>query len=122
MHPTKNNSARLVRSFRYAIKGLKIYLGSGGNVKIHLAASFLVLVMGCWFRISLTQWCVLVLASGMVHAAEAMNTSIENIVDFISPQQHPQAEKIKDLSAGAVLISAMAAALAGLLIFIPLIF
>jgi diacylglycerol kinase (ATP) len=76
--------------------------------------------MGCWLHVTLKQWILLVLAIGLVHAAEAFNTAIEEIVNFISPQQHPSAGKIKDLAAGAVLITAVTAAIIGALIFTPL--
>ena len=112
--------SRLINSFTYAFKGIYFYITSEGNVRIHLLATVLVIGMGCWLHISLKQWILLVLAIGMVHAAEAFNTAIEEIVNFISPQQHPAAGKIKDLAAGAVLIIAITAAMIGVLIFTPL--
>lgn len=112
--------SRVVKSFTYALKGIYFYITSEGNVRIHLLATVFVIGMGCWLHISLKQWILLVLAIGMVHAAEAFNTAIEEIVNFISPQQHPSAGKIKDLAAGAVLITAITAVLIGSIIFIPL--
>ncbi|MBK9637005.1 MAG: diacylglycerol kinase family protein [Bacteroidetes bacterium] len=112
--------SRLVKSFTYAWKGIYFYVTSKGNVRIHLFATLCVIGLGCWLHISLKQWIVLVLAIGMVHAAEAFNTAIEEIVNFISPQRHPSAGKIKDLAAGAVLITAVTAAIIGVLIFAPL--
>ena len=112
--------SRLVKSFTYALKGIYFYITSKGNVRIHLLATVLVIGLGCWLHVSLKQWILLVLAIGMVHAAEAFNTAIEEIVNFISPQHHPSAGKIKDLAAGAVLITAATAAIIGVLIFTPL--
>ena len=112
--------SRLVNSITYALKGIYFYITSEGNVRIHLLATVLVIGMGCWLHVTLKQWIVLILAIGMVHAAEAFNTAIEEVVNFISPQQHPSAGKIKDLAAGAVLITAITTALIGIIIFIPL--
>ncbi len=112
--------SRLVKSFTYALKGIYFYITSKGNVRIHLLATVFVVGMGCWLHVSIKQWVLLVLAIGMVHTVEAINTAIEEIVNFISPQQHPSAGKIKDLAAGAVLIIAITAALIGIIIFIPL--
>ncbi len=112
--------SRLVNSFTYAFKGIYFYITSKGNVRIHLLATVFVVGMGCWLHVSLKQWVLLVVAIGMVHAAEAFNTAIEEIVNFISPQQHPSAGKIKDLAAGAVLITAITSAIIGVLIFTPL--
>lgn len=113
--------SRLARSFKFAFKGLYNYLTSGGNVNIHLIASVIVLALGIWLDVSMNQWALLLLSIGMVHAAEAFNTALEEIVNFISPQQHPSAGKIKDLAAGAVLIASITAAIIGIMIFAPLV-
>jgi diacylglycerol kinase (ATP) len=55
----------------------------------------------------------------LVWVAEIFNTVIEQVMDFISPTYHPQVAFIKDLAAGAVLISAVIAAITGLIVFIP---
>lgn len=111
---------RIIRSFTYALKGISIYISSKGNVRIHLLATASVIGMGVWLHVSMKQWILLLLAIGMVHTAELFNTAIEEMVNFVSPQQHPSAGKIKDLAAGAVLITAITAAIIGILIFIPL--
>lgn len=108
---------RLLRSFGYAFRGMKMYLRSGGNATIHIVATILVIALGLWLNISVKNWCILIIAIAMVHAAEAFNTAIEEVVNFISPQHHHLAEKIKDIAAGAVLITAIGAAIIGLLIF-----
>lgn len=112
--------SRLARSFKFAFRGMYIYLTSGGNVNIHLIATAVVIGLGVWLDVSLRHWAILLLSIGMVHAAEAFNTALEEIVNFISPQQHPTAEKIKDLAAGAVLIASITATIIGIIIFAPL--
>jgi len=59
------------------------------------------------------------LAIAIVIIVELLNTAIELLVDLISPQQHPKAGTIKDLSAAAVLVSALLALAIGLFIFVP---
>ncbi len=90
---------------------------SGGNVPLHMLATVMVIFAGWWLDVSFIQWCLLVLAMTMVHVAEAFNTAIEKLVDFISPDHHQLAEKIKDLSAGAVLLTAIGAAIIGCIVF-----
>jgi len=106
-----------IDSFRFALKGIRIYYRSGGNATIHLIVTAAVIIAGCLLEVTFTNWCILIIAISMVHAAEAFNTAIENIVNFISPQHHHLAEKIKDLSAGAVLITAIGAAIIGSIVF-----
>lgn len=65
------------------------------------------------------EWIAVIFAIGMVLAAEAVNSSIEALADLVSPDYNEAIKRTKDLAAGAVLILAIAAAIVGLLIFIP---
>ena len=65
---------------------------------------------------------MVVLCFGLVLAAEGFNTAIERLVDLVSPDYHPIAGDVKDVAAGAVLICAIAAAIVGMIVFIPYIF
>ena len=86
---------------------------------MHLAATLIVVLMGLTLKVSLIEWSLLTLTIALVLTAEAINTAIENLVDMVSPERKPQAGLIKDISAGAVLISALGAAIVGLIIFGP---
>lgn len=92
------------------------------NAWIHSIAALTVIVAGFYFSVSRAEWALIVFAIGMVFAAETFNTAIEMLVDKISPEQNEVAGKIKDLAAGAVLFSAIAAAIIGVLIFWPRVF
>ena len=74
---------------------------------------------GLFFQATTVEWCILVIMISLVLAMEVMNTAVEKLVDFVSPQYHKQAGIIKDLSAGAVLIIAFAAIIVGIIIFLP---
>ena len=65
---------------------------------------------------------MLAFAAGFVWSAEIFNTAIESMMDHLSPEKHPRVKYIKDLAAGAVLVAAITAIIAGLIIFIPKIF
>ncbi len=88
-------------------------------MQIHLVVAVLVVLAGWFFNITTTEWMLCLLCFGLVFGAEMVNTSIENLVDLVSPQRHELAGKAKDMAAGAVLISALFAACVGLIIFIP---
>lgn len=107
------------RSFRHALRGCLLLFGSERNAKIHLAAFILTVIAGFCFRIDHTEWMIIFLASGAVIAAEAMNTAIEETIDLLHPQRHEKAGRIKDISAGAVLMVTLAAIACGLIIFVP---
>ncbi len=106
-------------SFRYAFAGLAELFRSTPNARIHLFFAATVIAAGIFFRISSLEWMLVVLCIAGVFAAEAFNTALENLTDLSSPQPHPLAGRAKDLAAAAVLLSAMGAAIVGLLIFGP---
>ena len=108
-----------IRSFKYAINGIKILFREEPNAKIHLLATICVLIAGFAFRISRGEWIAVILCIGLVTALESLNSAIENIADFVSPGKHDIIKKVKDLAAGAVLIGAIASAVVGMIVFLP---
>ncbi len=111
-----------IESFKFAFKGIYLFVKSEPNVIIHLIAAVFAVAMGFFFSIQTWEWCVVIFAIGMVLSAEAFNTSIEYLTDLVSPDYHELAGKTKDVAAAAVLLIAIAAAIVGLLIFLPKIF
>ena len=110
--------ARL-RSFSFAFAGIFAVLKTQHNFWIHLLAATIVILAGFVFGLTRMEWVIITLTIGFVLSAEIMNSAIEYLVDLLSPQHNPKAGLIKDVAAAAVLVSAIAAAIVGLLIFIP---
>jgi diacylglycerol kinase (ATP) len=116
--PNSYLSGRL-RSFGHAFRGLKVLLQTQQNARIHAAATVLVFAVGALLRISPAEWALIALAVVGVWATEALNTSIEFLVDLTSPDLHPLAAKAKDVAAGAVLVAAIGSLVVGVLVFGP---
>lgn len=110
--------ARL-KSFTYAFQGWKVLINDEHNARIHLVAAIGAIVAGFVLNISPGEWIIIVMLIGLVFAAEAFNSAIEYVCNFISPQYHELIKKIKDLAALAVLFIAISAFVSGLIIFIP---
>ncbi len=108
-----------LRSFGYAIRGLWRFFSSEHNVWIHLVLTVLAIVLGFILKISRMEWIAVLLVIGMVISAEAFNTCIEKVIDYLAPEKDKRAAYIKDLAAGAVLITAVIAAIVGIIIFLP---
>jgi len=108
-----------IQSFRYAARGVRLMLRSQHNAWLHAVASCCVLIVGGLCILSTSEWCWIILAIMAVWTAEALNTALEFLADVASPDFHPLVGKAKDVAAGGVLISAMGAALIGLLILSP---
>lgn len=108
-----------LKSFVYAIKGIKLLIRFEHNAWIHILALIVVVIIGLWLRISRPEWAFIVFAIGIVFIAEGLNTAIEKLADAITPEYNEHIKKAKDISAGAVLTAAITAVIIGLLIFIP---
>jgi diacylglycerol kinase len=110
---------RRLFSFVYAFNGLFFTFRSQLNFRIHIIVGCIVVLCGLIIHLTATEWCILTLAIGLVLSMEALNTAIEQLVDHISPEYHKQAGTVKDIAAGAVLISAITAIVTGLILFLP---
>lgn len=111
-----------LRSFKYAFDGLKILLTEERNYVVHCLATIVIIGFGLFYRLRGSEWAMLLMVIGTVLITETLNTSIENIMDFVSTDHQPAIKRIKDISAAAVLISAIVSVLIGLIIFVPKIF
>jgi diacylglycerol kinase (ATP) len=106
-------------SFGFAARGIQKFFQQEPNAWIHLGATIGVFLSSFYFSISGFELLALIIVTGFVWVAEMFNTVIEWVMDFISPAHHSQVAFIKDLAAGAVLMSAIIAVVTGLIVFIP---
>lgn len=109
----------LYRSFGYAFEGIFDTIKSERNMKIHCFMTVCVIIAGFIFRISYMEWLLCLVLFGLVTSLELLNTAVEAIVDLVTEEKKPLAKKAKDAAAGAVLSSAIFAAIIGLCIFLP---
>lgn len=107
-----------VSSFKFAIKGIRL-LWREPNFRIHVIVFLIVLIFSFYLKITNLEWIVVILSSSFVLVSEAINTAIEKTLDFLTLEKDNTIEKIKDISAGFVLISAINAVIVGGIIFIP---
>jgi len=117
--PPKTEWAKFITSFRYAFAGLWYALRTQRNMRVHVLIALIAIVLGIILRISAVEFALVFVAIAGVFIAEMFNTVIELCVDLASPDYHPLAKIAKDVSAGAVLLSAMLSIVIGLFIFVP---
>ena len=110
------NGRKVLRSFRFAGQGVMDLFRYENNARVHLFIAGLVIGACFWLRLSRVEWAIILTQIGLVWAAEAMNTALEKLCDFVSPGQHPQIKAVKDLSSGAVLILVITAIFVGLVV------
>jgi diacylglycerol kinase len=101
------------------MNGMRSLLKYEHNSRIHLIAAIIAVIMGIIFRLSLSEWSLLIVVIGIVFITELINSSLESLADRIDPEWNEQIRRAKDYAAAAVLVSAVIAIIAGCLIFIP---
>lgn len=121
MYPvyTENMPKHRVLSFKYAIEGLILALKEEPNLKFHAVTGTIAIFLGWFFQIEFSEWLVILVLIGLVISLELTNTALEAIVDYLIPQIHPVAKKVKDIAAASVLVASITALVIGVLIFWP---
>ncbi len=108
-----------MQTFKHALNGIIHVFKTEQNFRIHAIAILFVTVAGILFSIDKTEWMMIIIAVSIVTALEIINSAIEYLCDFVSPDYHDRIKRLKDASAGAVLIAAIGAIVLALVIFVP---
>lgn len=109
--------SKMIKSFDFGFKGFAYLLKSENNFHFHFIATIIVLFCGFWLNVSMLEWGVLIIQIAAVFSAEAFNTAIEKLCDFVSPEWEAKIGKVKDLAAAGVLIVAISSIFIALLVF-----
>lgn len=91
-----------LQSFKYALKGFYLLLTTEHSIMAQAIIFSLIALLGFYLDISKQDWINQTLGMGLVLGVEGLNTSIENLADFIHIEYHPRIGFIKDVAAGAV--------------------
>lgn len=110
---------KMINSFKNAFNGMIVSFKQERNMKIHISIMFLVILLGIIFKIKMVEWIICIICFALVIGGELFNTAIEITVDIAMPNFNEKAKKAKDISAGAVLVLAIASAIIGFIIFVP---
>lgn len=108
-----------ILSFKYAFEGLFIAFKQEPNLKLHFLMAFLVIAVSYVLRISKQDFLIIILVIGFVITIELTNTAIETVVNAFVDKTHPGAKLAKDISAAAVLVTSVTAAVVGIWIMLP---
>lgn len=107
----------LAKSFTFAVRGVKNCIVSERNMRIHIVVAFFTLLFSLFYHFSKAEMILLILTIAGVISCEMMNTALEAVVDLAEPSYNKIAQVAKDIAAGAVLVSAGAAVVVGVILF-----
>jgi len=109
-------------SFLNSVIGLKEIFKTQRNARIILSVAIAVVILGFIFQVALVEMSILLLTIGLVFVSEVFNTMTEEILDIVSPHYNHKARIIKDIAAGAVLVSCLISIAVGGFIFLKRLF
>lgn len=104
---------------KYAFHGLLTIIKEERNFRIHLVIALFVILISFVLRLTKIEWIVIIITIHFVLLMELINSVVERMIDYLKPEIHPQAKKIKDISASVVLIASFMSIIIGLIIFLP---
>ena len=110
---------RFLRSFLFALRGLKDCLLHEKNFRIQFAIALLTAVAGFFFTISYLEWLAILICFAIILSLEIINSAIEKLCDLVDSTFNTSVKRIKDMAAAAVLISAIITFIIGCIIFLP---
>ena len=115
----KNNTeiANLIKSFRFAFRGLKHAINNERNMRIHIVVALLTAFFSFLYKLNATQYAILFLCFGLVITGEMVNTAIEALVNLETPAYDNLARIAKDVAAGAVFVSASVTVIVAFFLF-----
>jgi diacylglycerol kinase (ATP) len=108
-----------IRSANNAIEGILHAARGQRHLRYHFYAAALVLIFSYAVGATKAEFLIISLAVIAVLMAEMLNTSVEAIVDMLSPERCERARAAKDIAAGAVLITALGSAIIGYVVLFP---
>ncbi len=110
---------RWLESANYAIEGVLHAAKNERHLRYHLYAAGGVLILSFLLGVSRMEFVIISTVAVVVICAELLNTAVEHVVDLISPQKNQLAKYAKDIAAGAVLVTALGAAVIGYIVLSP---
>ena len=108
-----------LRSMKFALKGMWLLLTTEDSIKAQMSVAVFATFLGFYFDISASEWMFQSLAIGLVLVAEALNTAVEKVADFVHPDYHKKIGFIKDIAAGAPAFAALISLVIACIIYIP---
>lgn len=105
------------KSFNAAFIGFILVMRTQRNMRYHFLAALFIIILSTVLNVSKLELMILALTVTLVLVTEMLNTAAENIINIVKTKYHPLAKLVKDISAAAVLTTAINALIIGYAIF-----
>ena len=102
-----NALKKLFYGFCYAFSGIAYCIKTCRNFRIHTVGAAVVLYLSTFYNFSAVEYTVLFITIGAVICLECINTAMEEVCNAITKDFSLAVKRAKDVSAAAVLCSAV---------------
>jgi diacylglycerol kinase len=110
------------RKFAVALRGILLAVRTQNSFWVHLPVAVAVLIGAALHGVTRVEWAILILCIAVVLAAEMFNSALEHLARAITKDEHEDVRHALDVASGAVLITAIGAAIVGSLILLTRLF
>lgn len=107
-----------LKSFGYAFEGILEALRTESHLRFHFVAAFYVFLFAALGDFTPFEWVALIITVSLVIFAELVNTALEEVCDLYTTEIKPSVKRIKDVSAGAVLVLAFGSVASAVFLFL----
>lgn len=108
-----------LRSLRYAVRGIQDVARTEQSFRLQLAISFFAVGLAVLLPLAVWERILVILLCCAVLVLEIVNSIMERFADAAHPRLSSMVREIKDMMAGAVLLTAATAGIVGAMIFLP---
>jgi len=108
---------KLIKSFGWAMSGIRTVWQEEVNFRIETVVAFLVIVGGIYLQFTKLEWAFIIISICAVLSAEIVNTAVEDLCNKIESNTDPIIGKIKDMMGGVVLLVCVTSVIIGVMVF-----
>ena len=103
---------------RFALAGLKAGWTREASFRTQGRMALVAVLALLVLRPAPIWWAIVLLVVAMILALELLNSAIEGVIDLLHPGLHPEIKAVKDMVAGAVLMTSIAALAIGVALLV----
>lgn len=94
-----------IASVRYSIEGFMAAVKHEPSFREDLLFAILLVPLAVWLPVNAVSTALMIASLFLIIIVELLNSAIEWIIDYLRPERHPLAKRIKDMASAAVFLS-----------------
>lgn len=105
VEPKRRNFQNFIASVRYAVEGFWAALKHEPSFREDLIFAVALVPFAIILPINAVSTALMIASLILILIVELLNSAIEWVIDYLRPEQHPLAKRIKDMASAAVFLS-----------------